>query len=121
MIYEKSNLKIASDFKVKEIQKDEYNIDLIINLEYRCVNLYFMELPKYINSRVQFPNVKSVLIRFCTIEDKNICTIHFLANSGIHSTIANFEIDYSETYIEVEDKEFSVDVRLGVKKSFSSN
>ena len=120
MIYEKSNLKIASDFKVKEIQKDEYNIDLIINVEYRCVNLYFMDFPRYLNSRVQFPNVKSVLIRFCTIEDNNICTMHFLGDSGIHSTIANFEIDYSETYIEIEDKEFSVDVRLGVKNLFSS-
>ena len=121
MIYEKSNLKIESDFKVKEIQKDEYNIDLIVNLEYRCVNLYFIDFPKYLNSRVQFPKVKSILIRFCTSEGNDICTIHFLSDSGIHSTIANFEIDYSETYIEVEDKEFSVDVRFGVQKSCCSN
>ena len=116
MIYEKSNLKIASDFKVTEIQKDEYNIDLIIKVEDRCINLHFHSFPKYIKSRVQFPSVKSILIRFCTMEDNNICTIHFLGDSGIHSTIANFEIDYNETYIELKDKEFSVDVELGLKK-----
>jgi hypothetical protein len=116
MIYEKSNLSIESDFVLKEIQKDEYNVDLVIQMDYRCVNLYFHNFPKYINSRIQFPTVKSMLIRFCTIEDNNICTIHLLSDSGIHSTIANFEMDYSETYIEVKDKEFSVDVKLSVKK-----
>jgi len=112
MIYEKSNFKIVSDFKIMEIQKDEYNIDLIIPLEYRCVNLYFDNLPKYINSRVQFPKVKSILIRFCIIEDNNICTVHFLSDSGIHSTMANFEIDYIETYIEVIQSEFFVDMKI---------
>jgi hypothetical protein len=121
MVYEKSNLKIVSDFKVKEIEKDEYSIDLIIPVEYKCVNLYLDKLPKYINSRIQFPSVKSMLIRFCTIEDNNICTVHFLSDSGIHSTMTNFEMDYSETYIEVRDKEFSVDIEIHMKESYSSN
>ncbi|MBW9145035.1 hypothetical protein KTC92_13555 [Clostridium sp. CM027] len=112
MIYEKSNLKIIGDFAVKEIQKDEYNVDLIIEVEYRCVNLYFENLPKYIKSRIQFPSVKSIFIRFCNIEDNNICTVHFLSDSGIHSTMANFEIDYSEVYIEVTDKEFFVELKI---------
>lgn len=116
MIYERSTLKIASDFQVKEIQKDEYNVDLIIKIEHRCVNLYFNNFPKCINSRVQFPSVKSILIRFCTIEDNNICTIHFLSDSGIHSTIANFEMDYSETYIEIRNEEFFVDMKMGAKE-----
>lgn len=117
MIYEKSNLKIASDFKVKEIQKDEYSVDLIIRIDDRCVNLCFDSFPKYMTSRMQFPCVKSILIRFCTMEDNNICTLHFLADSGIHSTMANFEMEYSETYIEIKDKEFSVDVTMGVEKA----
>ena len=112
MIYEKSNLKMATDFKVREIEKDEYNIDLVIPIEHRCVNLYFDNFPQYINSRVQFPCVKSILIRFCNIEDNNICTIHFLSDSGIHSTMANFEMDYSKTSIEVKNKEFSVDIKM---------
>ncbi|MBU3093055.1 hypothetical protein KPL35_13345 [Clostridium sp. CF011] len=112
MIYEKSNLKIIGDFAVKEIQKDEYNVDLIIEVEYRCVNLYFENLPKYIKSRIQFPSVKSIFIRFCNIEDNNICTVHFLSDSGIYSTMANFEIDYSEIYIEVTDKEFFVELKI---------
>lgn len=112
MIYEKSNLKIIRDFAVKEIQKDEYNVDLIIEVEYRCLNLYFDNMPKYIRSRMQFPSVKSILIRFCNIEDNNICTVHFLSDSGIHSTMANFEIDYNEIYMEVTDKEFFVELKI---------
>lgn len=121
MIYEKSNLKIISDFKVKEIQKDKYNFDLIIKLEDRCVNLYFDNLSRLINSRVQFPMVKSMFIRFCTIEDNNICTIHFLSDIGIHSTMANFEMDYSETYFEVLDKEIFVNIKCIRRKTIERN
>ncbi|GCD09225.1 hypothetical protein [Clostridium tagluense] len=112
MIYEKSNLKIESDFEVREIQKDEHNVDLIVPIGNRCVNLYLHNTPKYMKSRVQFPSVKSILIRFCTIEDNNTCTLHFLSDSGIHSTMANFEMDYSETYIEVRNSEYFVDMKM---------
>lgn len=112
MIYEKNNLKIISDFEIVEIQKDEYSVDLMIPIKYRCVNLYFGNFPKCINCRMQFPSVKSILIRLCTIEDNNICTIHFLSDSGIHSSMANFEMDYSETYIELRDREFFVDMKM---------
>ena len=117
MTYEKSNLNIASDLEVKEIRKDEHNIDLIISMEQRCVNLYFENLPAYIKSRMQFPAVKSILVRFCIKEDNNICTMHFLSDSGIYSSMANFEIDYSEIYIEIKDKEFCVDIKIIKKKS----
>ncbi|HEY8892671.1 MAG TPA: hypothetical protein VIM70_20745 [Clostridium sp.] len=117
MIYEKTGLKIKSDFEIKEIQKDKQNIDLIIPIEDRCVNIYFDNLPKYINSRIQFPMVKKMFFRFCIIENNNICTIHLLNDSGIHSSIANFEIDYSTIYIEVSDKEFFVDIKFCEKQN----
>lgn len=106
MIYEKDNFKIKSDFKIKEIQKDKYNVDLIIDVEYRCVNIYFNNFNKLIDSRVQFPLVKSILIRFCNIKENNICTIHLLSDSAIHSAMANFEIDYSKICLEVCRKDF---------------
>jgi hypothetical protein len=112
MLYEKSNLKIDSDFQIMDRKKGEDNIDLIIPIDNRCVNLYMYNSPKYIKSRVQFPKVKSIFIRFCVIEDNNICTIHFLGDSGIHSTMANFEMNYSETYIKIIDNEFSVDFKM---------
>jgi len=112
MIYEKNNLNIASDFGVREIKKDEYNFDLIIPIDFRCVNMYLHNAPQYMKSRVQFPSVKSILVRVCIIEDNNICTVHFLSDSGIHSTMANFEIDYSETYMEIRDSEFFVEMKI---------
>lgn len=108
MIYEKSNFKIRSDFGIKEIQKDAYNIDLIIDVENRCVNIYFNNFTKLINSRVQFPSVKSIFIRFCSTREKNICTIHLLSDSGIYSSMANFEIDYSKIHLEICKKDFFV-------------
>jgi len=116
MGYEKGNLKINTDFEVKEIQKDECNVDLLILVENRCLNLYLDSLPDYINSRIQFTSVKSILIRFCILQDNNICTIHLLSDDGIYSTMTNFEINYSKTYIEVVSKEFSVDMRIIEKK-----
>ena len=117
MIYEKSHFKIVSDFQVKEIQKDEYNFDLVIPINFRCVNLSLSKPPKYIVSRVQFPSVKSIFVRFCIIEDNNICTIHFLSDSGIHSTMVNFEMDYSETYIEIRESEFFVEMKMLEEKN----
>ncbi|MBU3180362.1 hypothetical protein [Clostridium psychrophilum] len=112
MVYKKSNLKIISDFEINEKQKDECNVDLLIPIEYRCVNLYINKLSKCLNSRIQFITVKNILIRLCTMENNNVCTIHFLSDSGNQSSIANFEMDYSKTYIEISNKEFFVDMRL---------
>ncbi|MBU3158873.1 hypothetical protein KPL37_03720 [Clostridium frigoris] len=112
MIYEKNNFKINSDFKLKEIQKDKYNVDLIIDVEYRCVNIYFNNFTKLVNYRVQFPLVKSILVRFCNVNENNICTIHLLSDSGIYSSMANFEIDYSKIYLEVCRKDFFVSLTM---------
>lgn len=112
MVYKKSNFKIISDFEIKEKQKDGCNVDLLIPIEYRCVNLYINKFSKYLNSRMQFTTVKNILIRLCTMENNNICTIHFLNDSGNQSSIANFEMDYSKTSIEISNKEFFVDMRM---------
>ncbi|MCB2294898.1 hypothetical protein LGK95_15525 [Clostridium algoriphilum] len=112
MVYEKCNFKIRSDFVIKEVKKNEYNFDLLIPTEDRCINLYLNNLNRQINSRMQFTSVKSILIRICNIEDNNICTIHFLSDSGSHSTMANFEMDYSKTFIEIRNKEFFVDMKI---------
>ena len=116
MIYENSNFKIRTDFKFKEIQKDRYNVDLIIDVDYSCVNIYFDKITKVIKSRLQFPLVKSIIIRFCNLKDNNICTIHLLSDSGMHSSMANFEIDYSIIYLEVCKNDFFVSLRMYEEK-----
>lgn len=116
MEYKCDNFYVKSDFNIKEIEKSEVDKDLVISIEDRCMNMYLDNCPQYIISRIQFPKVKSILIRYCNILDNNICTIHFLGDNGIHSTLANFEIDYSNHFIEIKDDEYSVSMKI-IKKS----
>ncbi|MCY6485101.1 hypothetical protein OW763_12200 [Clostridium aestuarii] len=115
MIYENGQFCIVSDFNMKEIKKDRYNIDILIHLEGRCINVYLDNSPKCLNSRLQFPLVTSVLIRFCILEDNNIGTIHFLSGSDLYSTIANFEIDYNDHFIQLKNREYFAEMKISSK------
>ncbi|MFX0549846.1 hypothetical protein ACOAKC_11030 [Hathewaya histolytica] len=109
MHYENHNLNIISDFPIRTIREDDKDIDLIVNLDYRCLNLNIDEL-SIINSRIQFSLTKSIIIRFCKGKVDNRCTIHFMRDSGLHSSMANFEIEYFNKKIIIQDEENSVEV-----------
>ena len=103
------NLNIQSDFLIKVFRENEVEIDLIISLDKRTTNLYIKDMPKFIPSRIQFNDVNSILIRLCKDLNNNIGTIHFLSDSGIHSTMSNFEINYLNHNLHVMFKEYYVD------------
>ncbi|WP_142413669.1 hypothetical protein [Hathewaya massiliensis] len=109
MEYENHNLKIISDFPIKVIREDKNEVDLIINLDYRCLNLNLPE-KNIINSRIQFTLVKSIMIRFCKGNSNNIATIHFMKDSGLHSTMANFEVNYLDKKIIIKQEDNSVEM-----------
>lgn len=112
MEYKDNGLCIKSDYEIKTVKEWEYDVDLLIPLEDRCLNLYLDDMPQYVLSRMQLPSVRGVLIRYCKSEENNICTIHFLKDSGIHSTMLNFEIDYSKHFIDIIDKEYFVEMKI---------
>lgn len=103
------NLNIASDFEVKVFREDENDIDLLISLDNRTLN--FNIDSSHIRSRIQFTGVQGILIRACK-DNNNIATIHLLKDRGIHSTICNFEVDYSDLILEINFMEFYVEMNL---------
>lgn len=108
------NLNIVSDFEIKTFREDENDIDLLISIDDRTLNLNMDSC--HIRSRMQFTGVHGILIRACK-DNSNIATIHLLKDRGIHSTICNFEVDYSNLIIEIRSMEFYVDMNLDILKN----
>ncbi|NLY66359.1 MAG: hypothetical protein GX069_02235 [Tissierellia bacterium] len=112
MEYKKGRLKIQSDFEIRPFMEDGPDIDLIIPLEYRTLNLYIDGMPDYFNSRIQLLGVKNILIRFSTLEDNTLCTIHFLRNIDLQSAVMNFIFDYKEHFIKLKEQEYSAEIYI---------
>lgn len=115
MDYIKDKMKIVTDYELRIIKEDENDTDVLIDLDRRTVNFEIDKLPKYLNSRFQFNDVKSIIIRFTKLGD-NICTIHFLRSVDLHSGIVNFEVDYTEHFIEIIDKKYCVEFKITRKE-----
>lgn len=111
MEYNKYNMKISTDYPLRVINEDENDTDIIINIDNRTLNFTLQNPPKFLNSRLQFCDIKNIIIRFSSIEP-NICTVHFLRNIDLHSSVVNFEIDYSNSCINIIDKEFFVEFKI---------
>ncbi|EOC99597.1 hypothetical protein [Caldisalinibacter kiritimatiensis] len=106
MIFENSNLYIETDFEIRVIRETEEDMDIIIPLEDRTLNVVMEDLPEYLVSRFQLPVVKNIIVRFCKTNENNICTIHLLRNIDLKSSIMNFEIDYSKVYLKIKNKDY---------------
>lgn len=109
MEYFNNNLKIKSDFDIKSLDKFEEDIDLIISLDSRVVNLILEDLPDYIINRFQLTEVKSILIRHSVNTENNTLTVHFLRVIDLNSSLMNFSLDYTNFEIIIKDNEYSVD------------
>ncbi len=110
--YENGNLVIYSDFIIRKLREDNKDIDLIIPLELRVLNIHIDDMPKHIIDRFQFNEVRNIIVRFTTHKDNNYCTIHLLRNIDLISAIVNFTINYEEHYIKIVKGEFSVDMYI---------
>lgn len=108
------NLNINSDFEIKTFREDENDIDLLISLDNRTLNLNVDS--NSIISRIQLTGVQGILIRACKCNN-NVATVHLLKDKGIHSTICNFEIDYSNLIIEINSMEFYVEMNFNILKN----
>lgn len=112
MILNENNFSLNSDLEIRTIREDENDKDIIISLNRRTVNLYFRDLPKYIKSRIQLLDVQNIIIRYSKDKFNNMCTIHILRNIDLHSSIMNFEIDYTNINLEINEKEYYVDFKM---------
>ncbi|QZY56371.1 hypothetical protein [Crassaminicella profunda] len=115
MLYRNSDFYIDHDFEIRVVREEKNDIDLLIPIENRTLNLY-LEGEEVLNSRMQFSTIKGILFRFCTLENSHICTIHLLRNIDIHSSIVNFEIDYKDYFIGIKNKEYFIEMRFYKKE-----
>lgn len=115
-IYEKNGLHIQSDMEIRVVRESQKDVDLLIPLDNRTVNLYLGHTLTYISQRLQIPMVRSMLIRFSLLEGHNICTIHMLKNIDLNSSMVNFEMNFAVTEIRIEQKEFWAEVWLDEKR-----
>lgn|SRR5699024_5485881 len=110
--YEKSNLVLHSDFEIRTLRQEGKDIDVLIPLDLRVLNLHIDNMPEYISDRFQFTEVRNILIRFTTDKDKNICTIHFLKSIDLQSALVNFTMNYKEHNIKIMKAHYSVEMYI---------
>lgn len=117
MIYDKGKLQIDSDFEIRIVREDGNDVDLFIPIGNRTLNLHFDGNMSSLNSRMQFSMIRNLVFRFSLDSDNNMATIHMLNSIDLHSSVVNFEMDYSNSVIEIKDKEFFVEMQIKNNKA----
>jgi len=111
MIYCKGNFYLDCDFDIRVVREEGDDIDLFIPLDNRTLNLN-LDSTVYLNSRIQFPAVRNVIIRYSADLKNNVATIHLLRNIDFQSSLANFEVFYENRVINIKDKKFFVEMSI---------
>lgn len=103
MKFKDYGLFIISDFEIRTLREDEEDIDFLIPLNNRPLNLIFCNMPDYLDKRFQFTgSVYGILIRISKFQS-NQATIHILKNIDLNSSFLNFEICYDSLLFKVID------------------
>ena len=94
------NLNLDSDFDYRIIREEDNDLDLYIDINYRCVDINVGE-SQFFNSRIQFPYVRSILLRIN--KESHLMTVHLMRDIDLFSAFANFEINYEESVFEIKN------------------
>ncbi len=114
--YEQGNFLIHCDFDIRTVREEGSDIDLFIPTDNRTINLYIDDKPKYLRSRLQFPQVRNIILRLSTDPKNDICTIHLLRSIDLQSAVVNFELDYTDYFIKLIDREFYIEMNITKKQ-----
>lgn len=115
--YLKGKFTIYSDFEIRKLREDNGDIDLLIPLDLRTLNLYIENMPEFLSDRLQFNSVRNIILRFNTADDNNLCTIHLLDSVDILSSIVNFTLDYSNHWIIIVKDDYSSSMYIKSKEN----
>ena len=118
-MYINGDFVLKSDFEIREIRREDENgdVDLFIPIEYRTVNLFIPFIDKSKMSRMQLCKVKNIVIRFNTKAGNNMCSIHFLKDIDLLSHLLNFELNYENHEIIIEQEEYGVSFIVAKKEN----
>ena len=75
-------LNLDSDFDYRIIREEENDIDLYIDINYRCVDINVGE-SEIFHSRIQFPYVRSILLRIN--KENYLMTVHLMRDIDLFS------------------------------------
>ena len=94
------NLNLDSDFDYRVIREEDNDLDLYIDINYRCVDINIGE-SNFFNSRIQFPYVRSILIRIN--KESYLMTVHLMRDIDLFSAFANLEVDYTNSIFKIKN------------------
>ncbi|MEW9077914.1 hypothetical protein [Terrisporobacter glycolicus] len=97
---EVGKLKLDSDFDYRIIREENNDIDIYIDINYRCVDINVGESELF-NSRIQFPYVRSILLRIN--KEDYLMTVHLMRDIDLFSAFANFEVDFSNSIFKIKN------------------
>lgn len=109
-----NNLLIESDFEIRPIRENEIDLDHFIEIDNRVLNIY-LENDFYPLSKLQLTKTYAILIRQSKAGNK-LASLHFLKNPDLADAYLNFDFDYNEYYLEIKNKDFSVDLFINRRK-----
>lgn len=98
-------LKLNSDFDYRIIREEDNDLDLYIDINYRCVDINVGQ-SDFFNSRIQFPYVRSILLRIN--KESTLMTVHLMRDIDLFSAFANFEVDYTNCIFEIKNHQEKV-------------
>lgn len=98
-------LKLDSDFDYRVIREEDNDVDLYIDINYRCVDIQVKD-SNIFNSRIQFPYVRSILLRIN--KEMTLMTVHLMRDIDLFSAFANFEVDLSNSIFKIKNHQEKV-------------
>jgi hypothetical protein len=97
-----NGLLIKSDYEIRPVREDEIDIDHFIEFNYRVINIIFDKDCGPL-SNLQLTKSYGLLIRQSKI-GKKMASLHFLNSIDINQAYLNFDLDYSEFYLEIKNE-----------------
>lgn len=110
--YNSNGLSIISDFEIIILRQMDNDIDLIIPIEGRVLNLYIEDMPGFVSRNFQFTEVKSIIIRHTLDRNNRYSTVHFLRSIDMNSALVNFTLNHEDKKIRILDGKYWVDMYI---------
>lgn len=115
MKFEDYSLSLISDFEIRVLREDEDDVDLLVPINHRPINIVFCDMPDYFNDRFQLNSIYGILIRITKYQN-NRATIHILKNIDLNSSFINFEICYDHHLFKLIDHTSSIEFVIENRK-----
>ncbi|MCC0647950.1 hypothetical protein [Clostridioides sp. ZZV15-6598] len=107
------NLNLDLDFDYRIIREENDDVDIFIDINYRSLDID-TDGSNLFNSRIQFPFVRALILRLN--KNNHYMTIHLLRDIDLFSAFANFEVDYTDSIINIKNQNEKVILNKSIKK-----